>query len=348
MEKLQAIHQKQVVSWLAICGFMVFCMIIVGGATRLTHSGLSIVEWAPLVGTIPPLNYANWIQVFDAYKSSPEYQLINYGMSLGEFKVIFWWEYFHRLLGRLIGLVFFIPFAYFLFTRRLNSNLVARLLGIFALGGLQGGMGWYMVASGLVDDPNVNQYRLTAHLGIAFLIFGAITWTALSVLYPSKINLYTPARSMYKASILINLVLFIMVLSGGFVAGLRAGLIYNTFPLMGDSFIPSGLFMLSPFMTNFFENMTTVQFDHRIIAYILAGLIPVFWFKLRRREVSIRAKNFSNLMLVLLILQITLGISTLVMGVPIILGVAHQAVASLLFITSLAVTQSISSRKGMI
>ncbi len=348
MESLQIAHRKQVVGWLIACGILVFCMIIVGGATRLTHSGLSIVEWEPIVGTIPPLNDTDWNQVFDEYKGSPEYQLINFGMSLDEFKVIFWWEYFHRLLGRLIGFVFFVPFLFFLLTRRLNAGLTGRLLGIFALGGLQGGMGWYMVASGLVDEPNVSQYRLTAHLGIAFLIFGAITWTAMSVLYPSKTNLSAPVRSMYKTSVAVSAVVFLMVLSGGFVAGLRAGLIYNTFPLMGDSFVPPNLFALTPFWTNFFDNMTTVQFDHRIIAYILAIIIPMFWFKLRRRDVSTRTKALSNLLLGLLALQIALGITTLIYYVPTVLGVAHQAIGSLLFITSLAVTQSIISRRGMI
>lgn len=348
MESLQISHRKQVVGWLVVCGILVFCMIIVGGATRLTHSGLSIVEWEPIVGTIPPLNDTDWNQVFDEYKGSPEYQLINFGMSLDEFKVIFWWEYFHRLLGRLIGFVFFVPFLFFLITRRLNAGLTGRLLGIFALGGLQGGMGWYMVASGLVDEPNVSQYRLTAHLGIAFLIFGAITWTAMSVLYPSKTNLSVPVKSMYKTSVAVSATLFLMVLSGGFVAGLQAGLIYNTFPLMGNSFIPPNLFALTPFWTNFFDNMTTVQFDHRIIAYILAIMIPIFWFKLRRRDVSNRTKTLSNLLLGLLALQIVLGITTLIYHVPTVLGVAHQAIGSLLFITSLAVTQSIISRRGMI
>ena len=348
MESLQISHRKQVVGWLVVCGILVFCMIIVGGATRLTHSGLSIVEWEPIVGTIPPLNDTDWNQVFDEYKGSPEYQLINFGMSLDEFKVIFWWEYFHRLLGRLIGFVFFVPFLFFLLTRRLNAGLTGRLLGIFALGGLQGGMGWYMVASGLVDEPNVSQYRLTAHLGIAFLIFGAITWTAMSVLYTSRTNLSVPVRSMYKTSVAVSATLFLMVLSGGFVAGLQAGLIYNTFPLMGNSFIPPNLFALTPFWTNFFDNMTTVQFDHRIIAYILAIMIPIFWFKLRRRDVSNLTKTLSNLLLGLLALQIVLGITTLIYHVPTVLGVAHQAIGSLLFITSLAVTQSIISRRGMI
>lgn len=348
MENLQIIYRKQVVTWLTICGLLVFCMIIVGGATRLTHSGLSIVEWEPIVGTIPPITDTDWNQVFDEYKGSPEYELVNFGMSLDEFKVIFWWEYFHRLLGRMIGLVFFVPFLYFLMRRRLNSELTTRLLGIFALGGLQGAMGWYMVASGLVDDPNVSQYRLTAHLGIAFLIFGAITWTALSVLYPSKTNLSPPVKSMYKFAITLNALIFLMVLSGGFVAGLRAGLIYNTFPLMGDTFIPPNLFALNPWWSNFFENMTTVQFDHRIIAYTLAVLIPIFWFRLRRRDVSIRTKNLSSLLLALALVQISLGVSTLVLYVPTVLGVAHQAVGSLLFIASLAVTQSMTSRRGMI
>ena len=285
MEKLEPIYQRNVVSWLTLCGFMVFVMIIVGGATRLTHSGLSIVEWEPLVGTIPPLNQGDWDQLFDEYKTSPEYLQVNFGMSLDEFKVIFWWEYAHRLLGRLIGLAFIVPFLYFWVRGHLNPQLTRRLLAIFFLGGAQGAMGWYMVASGLVDDPRVSQYRLTAHLGIAFLIFGAIVWTVLSVLYPSRSNLTPPIRRLIRFSAVINLVIFIMVLSGGFVAGIRAGLAYNTFPLMGDSFIPPDILVLEPLWMNFFNNMATVQFDHRIIAYTLIILISVFWYKLRRRDV---------------------------------------------------------------
>ncbi|HAU83686.1 MAG TPA: heme A synthase, partial [Betaproteobacteria bacterium] len=182
----------------------------------------------------------------------------------------------------------------------------------------------------------------------AFLIFGAITWTTLSVIYPSKTNISIPVKSMYKLSVIVSFIIFLMVLSGGFVAGLRAGLIYNTFPLMGDRFIPPDLFSLTPLWSNFFENMITVQFDHRIIAYILAVLIPVFWFRLRRRDVSIRTKNLSSLLLGLLVVQIALGVSTLMLHVPTVLGVAHQGVGSLLFITSLAVTQSMTSRRGML
>ena len=348
MDKLDVEAQKPVVAWLALVGLMVFCMIIVGGATRLTHSGLSIVEWEPLVGTIPPIDQEDWDEVFDEYKTSPEYQQVNFGMSLDEFKVIFWWEYFHRLLGRLIGLVFFIPLLYFAIRRKINGSLAKRLFGIFVLGGLQGGMGWYMVASGLVDDPRVSQYRLTAHLGIAFLIFGAIVWTALSVMYPSKTNMSQPVRRMFRFAVAINVIIFLMVVSGGFVAGIRAGLAYNTWPLMGNSFVPPDIFILTPGWRNFFENMATVQFDHRIIAYILAVLVPIFWFKVRRRDVSPQTVIATNTLLVLVFTQIVVGISTLLHHVPVTLGVAHQGIGSLVFVTSLWVTHSLISRRGIL
>ncbi len=348
MDKLDIEAQKPVVAWLTLVGLMVFCMIIVGGATRLTHSGLSIVEWEPLVGTIPPLDQEDWDEVFDEYKTSPEYQQVNFGMSLDEFKVIFWWEYFHRLLGRLIGLVFFIPLLYFAIRRKINGSLAKRLFGIFVLGGLQGGMGWYMVASGLVDDPRVSQYRLTAHLGIAFLIFGAIVWTALSVMYPSKTNMSQPVRRMFRFAVAINVIIFLMVVSGGFVAGIRAGLAYNTWPLMGNSFVPPDIFILTPGWRNFFENMATVQFDHRIIAYVLAVLVPIFWFKVRRRDVSPQTVIATNTLLVLVFTQIVVGISTLLHHVPVTLGVAHQGIGSLVFVTSLWVTHSLISRRGIL
>ncbi len=348
MDKLDVEAQKPVVAWLTLVGLMVFCMIIVGGATRLTHSGLSIVEWEPLVGTIPPLDQEDWDEVFDEYKTSPEYQQVNFGMSLDEFKVIFWWEYFHRLLGRLIGLVFFIPLLYFAIRRKINGSLAKRLFGIFVLGGLQGGMGWYMVASGLVDDPRVSQYRLTAHLGIAFLIFGAIVWTALSVMYPSKTNMSQPVRRMFRFAVAINVIIFLMVVSGGFVAGIRAGLAYNTWPLMGNSFVPPDIFILTPGWRNFFENMATVQFDHRIIAYVLAVLVPIFWFKVRRRDVSPQTVIATNTLLVLVFTQIVVGISTLLHHVPVTLGVAHQGIGSLVFVTSLWVTHSLISRRGIL
>jgi len=304
MGKLPGENQGPVATWLFVCTFLVFAMVIIGGLTRLTQSGLSMVEWEPIMGTIPPISDSDWNDVFDKYKTSPEYQKVNFGMSLSEFKEIFWLEYIHRVFGRLIGLVFFIPFIYFLIRKKIDAPLTLRLAGIFALGGLQAGMGWYMVKSGLVDDPRVSQFRLTSHLGLAILIFGALLWTALSVMYPSRANVSPHQKNVLIFSRILNGLIFVMILSGGFVAGIRAGLAYNTFPLMGDGFIPPDIFVLTPWWQNFFSNMATVQFDHRLLAYTLSILIPVFWWKVNRRDVSPRAKLAVNVLLGLFFLQI--------------------------------------------
>ncbi len=348
MGKLPGENQGPVATWLFVCTFLVFAMVIIGGLTRLTQSGLSMVEWEPIMGTIPPISDSDWNDVFDKYKTSPEYQKVNFGMSLTEFKEIFWLEYIHRVFGRLIGLVFFIPFIYFLIRKKIDASLTLRLAGIFALGGLQAGMGWYMVKSGLVDDPRVSQFRLTSHLGLAILIFGALLWTALSVMYPSKANVSPHQKNVLIFSRILNGLIFVMILSGGFVAGIRAGLAYNTFPLMGDGFIPPDIFVLTPWWQNFFSNMATVQFDHRLLAYTLSILIPVFWWKVNRRDVSPRAKLAVNVLLGLFILQIIIGISTLLLHVPVAFASAHQATAVLVFGTSLWVTHSLSARRGMI
>ncbi|MEK9877370.1 MAG: COX15/CtaA family protein [Betaproteobacteria bacterium] len=348
MGKLPGENQGPVATWLFVCTFLVFAMVIIGGLTRLTQSGLSMVEWEPIMGTIPPISDSDWNDVFDKYKTSPEYQKVNFGMSLSEFKEIFWLEYIHRVFGRLIGLVFFIPFIYFLIRKKIDASLTLRLAGIFALGGLQAGMGWYMVKSGLVDDPRVSQFRLTSHLGLAILIFGTLLWTALSVMYPSKANVSPHQKNVLIFSRILNGLIFVMILSGGFVAGIRAGLAYNTFPLMGDGFIPPDIFVLTPWWQNFFSNMATVQFDHRLLAYTLSILIPVFWWKVNRRDVSPRAKLAVNVLLGLFILQIIIGISTLLLHVPVAFASAHQATAVLVFGTSLWVTHSLSARRGMI
>jgi cytochrome c oxidase assembly protein subunit 15 len=257
-------------------------------------------------------------------------------MSLDEFKAIFWWEYFHRLLGRLIGLAFFIPFIYFVAKKAIDRPLGLKLSGIFLLGALQGGMGWYMVKSGLVDNPHVSQYRLTAHLGLAFVIYAAMFRVALDLLYPVGTSLMNSRlQGLCRFSIALSVLIFIMVLSGGFVAGIRAGLAYNTFPLMDGHVIPPEIFMLEPWYRNFFDNMTTVQFDHRMIAWILAVLIPVFWFKSRSVPLSSSARLACNLLLIVLAVQISLGISTLLLVVPLPLAAAHQAGALLLFTTAL-------------
>jgi cytochrome c oxidase assembly protein subunit 15 len=324
--------RRQIALWLFICSAMVFAMLVVGGVTRLTHSGLSIVEWKPIVGVIPPLNQAEWDETFDKYKKTPEYQKVNHQMSLDEFKGIFFWEYWHRVLGRLIGVVFFLPFMYFLIRKKIDPPLVLKLAGIFILGGMQGAMGWYMVQSGLVDDPRVSQYRLTAHLSLAFLIFIALMWVALG-LCAERAGATTDAalKKLQRFGFWLALLVFYMVITGGFVAGIRAGKAYNTFPLMDGHVLPPESFIIEPWYLNFFNNMALVQFDHRLGAWLLAFLVPWFWFKIRSADVSRRARLAANLLLLALVAQITLGITTLLMGVPVALGAAHQGGSMVVF-----------------
>jgi cytochrome c oxidase assembly protein subunit 15 len=317
--------RRQIALWLFICSAMVFAMLVVGGVTRLTHSGLSIVEWKPIVGVIPPLNQAEWDETFDKYKKTPEYQKVNHQMSLDEFKGIFFWEYWHRVLGRLIGLVFFFPFVYFLIRRKIEPPLIPKLLGIFLLGGMQGAMGWYMVQSGLVDDPRVSQYRLTAHLSLAFLIFIALMWVALGLCAERvRSSADTALKKLQRFGFWLVLLVFYMVITGGFVAGIRAGKAYNTFPLMNGDFLPPESFIIEPWYLNFFNNMALVQFDHRLGAWLLAFLVPWFWLKIRAADVSRGARLAANLLLLALAVQITLGITTLLLAVPVTLGAAHQ------------------------
>lgn len=334
--------QKPVAIWLLICCTLVFAMVVVGGVTRLTDSGLSIVEWKPIVGTVPPLSENDWEETFKKYHESPQYKKINQGMNLDEFKGIFWWEYFHRLLGRVIGLVFFIPFLFFLVRKRIDQPLGLKLAWIFLLGGLQGLMGWYMVKSGLVDNPHVSQYRLTAHLGLAFIIYAAMFHVALGLLTPAgNLDIGKRLRSLRRfIQILIGLI-FLMVLSGGFVAGIRAGLAYNTFPLMNGHFIPPEIFILEPWYRNFFENLVTVQFDHRMIAWMLAILVPTFWFKSRQLTLPKSTHFACNLLLLMLAIQISLGVATLLMVVPLHLAASHQAGAMLLFTAALWVNHKL-------
>lgn len=318
---------KAVIAWLFACCALVFAMVVVGGVTRLTHSGLSIVEWQPIVGTIPPLSQEDWEALFHKYQQTPEYQQVNKGMSLDEFKGIFWWEYFHRLLGRAIGVVFLVPLVYFAIKRCIDRPLAYKLGAIFVLGGLQGALGWYMVQSGLVDDPRVSPLRLTAHLGLAFLIYGALFWIALDLMRakeprpPGDPRLQGLKRFAYALTALV----FLMVLSGGLVAGLRAGFAYNTFPLMNGRLVPPELFMLEPWHVNFYSNMATVQFNHRLIAWLLAFLVPAFWLWAQRFSLPPRARLAAHALLGMLALQIALGIATLLLVVPLPLAAAHQA-----------------------
>ena len=334
--------QKSIAVWLLACCALVFAMVVVGGVTRLTNSGLSIVEWQPIVGTFPPLSQNDWEVVFEKYHQTPQYKKVNQGMSLEEFKGIFWWEYFHRLLGRVIGLAFFIPFVYFVARKGIDRPLGLKLAGIFLLGGLQGAMGWYMVKSGLVDNPHVSQYRLTAHLGLAFVIYATMLWVALGLLFPaSSLRGDDRLRSLRQFSLALTSLIFIMVLSGGFVAGIRAGLAYNTFPLMNGHFIPPEIFILEPWYRNFFDNMATVQFDHRMIAWMLAFLVPLFWFKSRQLPLPASTRLACNLLLAMLAVQISLGIATLLLVVPLPLAAAHQGGAVLLFTAALWVNHKL-------
>jgi cytochrome c oxidase assembly protein subunit 15 len=326
--------RRQIALWLFICSAMVFATVVVGGVTRLTHSGLSIVEWQPLVGVLPPLTHADWLEVFEKYKLTPEYLQVNHSMSLDEFKGIFWWEYAHRILGRTIGMVFFLPFLYFLLRRMIDRPLVPRLAGIFILGGLQGAMGWYMVKSGLVDDPHVSQYRLTAHLSLAFLIFVAMMWVAMGLLSERGGRMVDQTiLKLRRFGFWLTLLVLYMVVSGGFVAGIRAGKAYNTFPLMNGHVVPPEIWLPELGMLNFFNNMATVQFDHRLGAWLLAFLAPWFWLRLQRSAASARAKFAGHVFLLALASQITLGITTLLTFVPepvVALAASHQGGAMVL------------------
>jgi len=327
---------RAVAVWLLVCCALVFAMVVVGGVTRLTHSGLSITEWQPIVGTVPPLSERDWSEAFLKYQATPEYQQVNRGMSLQAFKRIFWWEYAHRLLGRAIGAAFLLPLLAFAARRRLPVALAPRLLAIFALGALQGAIGWYMVQSGLVDDPRVSQLRLTLHLGLAFVIFGAMFWTALSLLRAPVATDSTRMASLRRFAAALVCLLFIMVLAGGLVAGIRAGFAYNTFPLMSGALVPREIMVLDPWYANFFNNIATVQFDHRAIAWLLALAVPAFWWRTQRSDdAPVAVRRSAYLLLALLVIQLALGIGTLLLVVPVPLAAAHQAGALALFAAAL-------------
>lgn len=336
----QDLNDKLIARWLFICAVVIFGMILLGGVTRLTDSGLSMVEWNPLMGIIPPLSQHDWQELFLKYQQFPEYQKINLGMTLGEFKVIFMYEYLHRVLGRLIGLLFFIPFVYFYFTRRISPQLLPKLLLMLFLGGCQGLMGWYMVKSGLIDVPHVSQYRLTAHLGLAIVIYSLIIWTALGLVNKTSAQ----PTGLGKPACLLSGLIFLMILSGGLVAGTRAGYAYSTWPLMGDSFIPAGLYAMSPAWLSAFENITTIQFNHRMFAYFIAVFLVVFSVVALRKKISNRVRIGIYSMLFLLLVQITLGISTLVFYVPVAIAAAHQIGAVALLTATLFVSHSLVNK----
>jgi cytochrome c oxidase assembly protein subunit 15 len=318
---LAAKSSRPVAVWLFVCCALIFAMIVLGGVTRLTHSGLSMVDWDPIMGIVPPLSEADWHSVFERYKAFPEYQKVNAGMSLFEFKEIFYVEYAHRVLGRVIGIVFLLPLLFFVFAGYVTKSMIPRFAGMFVLGGLQGLLGWIMVQSGLVDRPSVSQYRLTAHLLLAVLIYGFILWSALSLYRGTRPR---AGDVLHRFGWGVLAVLAVMIASGGFVAGTRAGFTFNTFPLMAGAWVPDGIWSLVPGWRNLFENVVTIQFFHRALALVVVVIVTAFAAAALRLPRGDGARTTAALLMAALVIQVTLGITTLVYQVPTVLGAAHQ------------------------
>lgn len=326
--KLQRLRQNRALIrwWLYCVCALILAMVVVGGATRLTESGLSITEWKPIHGVIPPLSEAEWEEELEKYRQIPEYQLINKGMSLDEFKFIFWWEWAHRLLGRFIGVAFFVPMVAFWATGRIEPWLKPRLLVGLALGGLQGFVGWWMVASGLVDRVDVSQYRLATHLTLALFIFAYLFWIARRLSPLPEPEIQEQERLAGLGKLVLSLV-FVQMFLGGLVAGLNAGLTFNTWPLMDGQFIPRGMLAIQPIWLNFFENVMTVQFQHRMTAYVLVFTgVALAWstFRVSRRKELRRAGAHVG---GFLLLQAIFGILTLLWHVPLSIALVHQGFA---------------------
>lgn len=322
--------------WLFSVAALIAIMVLVGGATRLTESGLSIVEWKPVTGALPPLNQEQWTKAFEAYKTIPQYRELNAGMNLAEFKAIFWWEWSHRLLGRVIGIAYLLPFLWFLWRGVLSTDLRRRLWLIFGLGALQGAVGWWMVASGLSQRVEVSQYRLATHLVLALLIFAAIVWTLRRLAEPPRVAATTRLKI---TSVALLVLTFVQLYFGALVAGLRAGKIYNTWPDIDGGLIPSAarLFFETPWWRNLFDNTLTVQFEHRMTAYALFVLAVLHALDVIRSRAGAAAVNGALWLVGAITLQATLGILTLVNQVPMDLALAHQAVA--IAVLTLAVFQ---------
>jgi len=361
---------------------MIFAMVVIGGITRLTLSGLSITEWQLVTGILPPLSAGAWIAEFEKYQQIPQYRLVNHGMSLTDFQTIYWWEYVHRLWGRLIGFAYALPFVYFWLRGRLPRRLLMPLGGILLLGFAQGALGWYMVASGLAERVEVSQYRLVAHLALALAIYAATLWIALSVLmrdprlapasspHPSASRPPSPAcgggsqrgsasisslprergrvgvgACWRRAAEAIIALVALTIAAGGFVAGLHAGLTYNTFPLMDGSFVPAGYAQLQPFVRNWFENVAAVQFDHRLLAMTTAAAVLVLWVAASRAVLPRPALLALHGLLGIAALQFALGVSTLLLVVPVPLAAAHQGGAVLLLTAAIVLRHTLRRRQ---
>ncbi|WP_292882932.1 COX15/CtaA family protein [Nisaea sp.] len=338
-----AAADRPVAYWLSGVAVMVFLMIVIGGITRLTESGLSMVEWRPLIGWIPPLSEAEWYRVFSLYQDTPEFQKVNSWMTIDDFKQIFFWEYLHRVWGRLIGVAFAVPFLFLAVTGKIRRALYPRLGLLFLLGALQGVIGWWMVKSGLVDNPAVSQYRLATHLGVAFVILGALLWTVLGLLrLPGEGD-----RHLRRHAVAVLHLIALTVIAGAFVAGLDAGLIYNTFPLMNGYVVPPDYAFAEPFWINIFENPATVQFNHRVIAILtFAAIVWLLVRAMRSGDLAPRTRLSIHALAGMSAIQVALGISTLLAQVPVSLGAAHQGGAALTFAAAVWVLFETSGPRG--
>jgi cytochrome c oxidase assembly protein subunit 15 len=314
---------KYVVYWLLTGCLLIFVMVLVGGITRLTHSGLSISDYKLIQGTIPPMNEQEWQEAFELYKQYPEYQKLNYHFGIEEFKDIYFWEWLHRVIGRFIGVVFILPFLYFLATKKLDRPTIKKCLILLFMGGFQGFLGWYMVKSGLVDRPDVSHYRLAAHLTTAFLTFAYSLWVALDLIYPERKEINKKIRNLVRVGLVL---LLIQIIWGAFVAGLDAGFIHNHWPLMSDGKLMHETVYIEqqPVIKNFYEGKSGVQFVHRYLAYVVVGFIALIWYRTRKIQTSSLQEKGLKALLALVFVQFLLGVLTLIYAVPLWLGVAHQ------------------------
>lgn len=332
---------RSIIIWLLSGCFLIYVMVVIGGITRLTHSGLSMVEWNMILGSMPPMNDADWQVPFEKYKQSPEYQLINNKFTLEEFKSIYWWEYTHRLLGRMIGIVFLIPFVYFLIKKKFDNTFLRKMIVLLILGAFQGILGWFMVKSGLQKEPHVSHYRLAAHLISAFTVFGFTFWYAMDLLFPSNVEQSEKLKKLQLYTKITFVIIILQIIYGAFVAGLKAGSFYNTFPRMGGSYMPETITAWEPFWRNFMENPAGVQFIHRCIAFVVAILVLFVWEHARTIQLKALQRKASNFMLLMVAIQFLLGVITILYAVPVIMGVLHQTGAFFLFASVLLFLHSL-------
>ena len=327
-------NHKQIAIWLFSGCFLIFGMVVIGGITRLTGSGLSITEWKPIMGAIPPLNDAEWEVAFQKYQQIPQFQKVNYHFELSDFKTIFWWEFIHRLLGRLIGIVFIIPFLWFLVKKRFDSVTIKKMLFLFLLGGIQGFLGWFMVSSGLAERTSVSHIRLAIHLMFAFITFAFTFYYGLELIYTEKRE-SIQNKKLSALNKLVFVVLSIQIIYGAFVAGLHAGKIHNTFPLMSGQVIPTGMSVMQPAWLNIFDNPVTVQFIHRFLAFTLLFLVAWFYIESGKEKLNNFQKKGIHILIAAIGIQFLLGVITVLTQANIVMASIHQIGAFFLFSSSI-------------